>query len=934
MTEPRPVLRGDPLGSAVAAAIAQRLDDRSCAFVFPSQVAADSWAETSLGFPGVIALEKDRFLGWDRFLERIALENAPTGKKAAEPADRLIWALATLAEQSRRPFLRILAKPGLEPPLSLAPSLARLAPALRGLARDLASASAGYAANGQSDEVADYRALAAAYDRFLEARGLYEVSHLEPAFAVPGRRYVIFEPALMPDYPRLEARIAAAPGIELIAAAERTGHTPTLRKYATFREEIQDVLGQCAALVDEGLEPSDLAISAPSLTPDIQAHLAAMAEKFGLPLAFHAGEPLSASPFGRLLRSLSGAQAEGFSLRTLRALFGKGALAWKDQQAAAALVRYAARYCVPEFSADRQAMAALWKKTFASCQSPLGAEARAFYDALIAEAAAISGAKSFDALRRALHDFLDDFLATPKRGAPADRSIENIFNGLDALDAEYRFLGAPPLAATPFEALLIALDATTYSPPQSANAIAVYPYRLGMLLASSTHFVIEASQDSLESALMSHVPAPRELQACLTPGKDLGDAAFRAFDAVRAVYCHAESSLSGFTVPHPYFLRNGIAAEEIAMGTLPPALDAREAMAWRNTAPGTLPDTLPRPCAEAGLGLLSGEPGGGRFPPPALSATALPGGRKGDGKSRLDPSLLLALRACDAAPLVKLSPSRLKSLQECPFKWFASCLPDLDSGAGTANTAEGSLSHALIRMLLQRIQDTDGGFIAANLDEYRGWIDETFDRALEQTLRQQGPALEPSLSAARLKIQDRIERLLAFEETFASEGWGIGAFEVALSMPLEALGIAFEGRADRIAAEYTSGEGPRRLAIIDYKKGATPKKSEFLVNTEGFLRDFQLAGYAAMAESAGDQVEKALYWSIEAGKAVFVFGSDKRRPDRESFEQERQALGKALDHAAAIIKAGNFLDATPGKLACQNCDVKALCRALYSSERL
>ena len=922
MTEPRSISRGDPLDSAVGAAIARRIGDRSCAFVFPSQVAADSWAEAALGLPGVAALEKDRFIGWDRFIERITRGAAPAGKKAAEPADRLIWALTTLAEQARRPFLRLLAKPELEPPLSLAPSLARLAPTLRGLAREIAR----YAANGQADEAADYLALAAGYDRFLEAQGLYEVSHLEPAFQESGR-YVIFEPALMPDYARLEPRLAAAPGIELVSAASQTAETreagkdkpvPALRKYATCREEIQDVLGQCAALIDSGLEPSAIAISAPSLTPDLQDHLGAMARKLGLPIAFHAGEPLSASPFGRLLRSLSGAQAEGFSLRTLRALFGKGALAWKARSAAAALIRYAARYCLPEFSADRQAMAALWKKTFSACPSPLGAEARAFYDALTAAAAAISGAKSFDALRRALHDFLDDFIAEPGRGTPADRSVENIFNGLDSLDAEHQRLGSPTLAAAPFDALLIALDTTTYSPPQSANAIAVYPYRLGMLLASSAHFVIEASQDSLAPALARYSPAPQEFLACLPPENDLGDAIFQAFDAVRAVYCHAESSLSGFTVPHPYFLRAGIAAEEIAMGTLPATLDALETMAWRNSAPGTLPEKLPRPSAEAALGILGGAPRGG----------------DAGGRCRLDPALLLALPSCDAAPLVKISPARLKSLQECPFKWFAACLPDLDSGAGTANTAEGSLTHALIRMLLQRIQETDGGFIAANLDGYRSWIDETFDRALEQTLRQQGPALEPSLSAARLKIQDRIERLLDFEAAFASDGWGIGDFEASLSMPLEALGIAFEGRADRIAARTSPGGSPRRLAIIDYKKGSTPKKSEFLVNAEGSLRDFQLSGYAAMAESAGDLVEEALYWSIEAGKAVFVFGSGKQRLDRESFEPERQALSKALESAAATIKAGNFLKTIPGKLACQNCGARALCRALYSSERL
>jgi RecB family exonuclease len=946
MTEPSPILPGAPLESAIAAAIARRLGDRSCVFVFPSQVAADSWAEASLGLPGVAALEKDRFLGWDKFLERATLRNAPAGRSAAGPAERLVWALAAIAEQLRRPFLRILAKPGQEPPLSLAPNLARLAPALRGLARDLARGNAISSEYGQREEIADYLALSAAYDRFLDAQGLFETSHLEPSF--DGReRFVIFEPALMPNFQGLEARLAAAPGIELVSAfnsppEERAGAgndkpAPTLRTYATFRDEIQDVLSQCANLIDAGLEPSAIAISAPSLTPDIQAHLGAMARKYGLTLAFHAGELLSASPFGRLLRELSGAQAEGFSLRTLRALFGRGALAWKDPKAAAALIRYAARYCLPEFSADRPAMAALWKKTFASCPSPLGAEARAFYDALTAAAAAISGARSFDALRRALHDFLDDFLETPRRGSLADRSIENTFNGLDGLDAGHRRLGAPTLAATPFETLLIALDTTTYSPPQSANAIAVYPYRLAMLLASAVHFVIEASQESLDSTLARYSPAPKELAVFLPPEKDSGDLVFRSFDAVRAVYCHAESSLSGFTVPHPFFLREGIPAEEIAPGALPASPDTLETMAWRNLAPGTLPARFPRPSEEAALGLLGGElgdkplgePGGGRFPPPVLTSAAQP-----RGGNRLDPSLLLALPSCDASPLVKLSPSRLKSLQECPFKWFASCLPELDSGAGTANTAEGSLAHALIRMLLQRIQETDGGFIAARLDEYRGWIDETFDRALEQTLRQQGPALEPSLSAARLKIQDRVERLLDFEEAFAAEGWEIGDFEVALSMPLESLGVSFEGRADRIATLPPSDGALKNLAIIDYKKGNTPKKSEFLVNAESLLRDFQLAGYAAMAESAGALVEKALYWSIEAGKAVYVFGSGKHRPDRESFKGERQALQKALDSAAEIIGTGKFLDAMPGKLACQNCGAKALCRALYSSERL
>ena len=939
-----------PVESGIARKIAARVKDRKTSFVFPTQASANSWAKVAIDLPGISSVEKDRFLGWDRFIERVTKSAVPAGKIKSEADARLFWALRVLRDQAERPFLRRLAKPGFSPSLSLSASLARIAPALRDIMAALRGADRLFRTLGQEEELADYAALAASYAAFLDENGLYEERHLEPGKAIE-ESFVVFWPSLIPGYDKYSGPLKRACSVEEypVRGGESLTGTPAeilVHTYKTFSQELQSVFSACGTLLDSGLEPEKIAISAPVLTPEFQAHMKRVADRHGLPLTFHSGLPLSASPFGNLLLSLSRAEEEGFSLRTLRKLLDLGPFRWKDAESARRLIRIAESCHIPEFSADKRSMAALWNKTFGLCPKA-DKGLRDFYSALKEAAYSISGAASFPALGRAVFDFRDALLDESTLPAEAEMTLERIIDELQSLDTLGARLCASDMPASPFRILLLSLDSETYNPSESANAISVYPYHVGMLVASDIHFVLDASQESARPALARFSGLPEEFRSLVGDSSDVLSALFESFNVVNAVYCHAERGLSGYSVLHPYFRRAGATIRPIDARDIPRSPEALETLAWLQARAELLPPVLPKAKREAALGIFLSERGGGTgfagepapsaaqpFPPPFLVAAASPR----PVKKALDASLLQRLPSCSADPLVKITPSRLRNFVLCPFKWLLSCVPNVDKGpSAVADLAEGSLTHALIRALLTEIAGPGEAVVPARLEESMLLLDRLLPRCLDAIMRQTGPSVEIAMLSAYPKIRDRLARLLAFETGFRSEGWNIGEFERNLSKSYEALGLLVEGRADRVVSRPSSGSpggaDGRLYAIIDYKKKTTPRKKDFLVGEDGKLRDYQIAGYAEMLREEGKNVELAFYWSIENCEPSTVFGQGGARADWDDFGLERSAFAAAIESTARAIREGSFMAITPSIEGCASCPTRPVCRAHFSSER-
>ncbi|HWP68460.1 MAG TPA: hypothetical protein VN437_04090, partial [Rectinemataceae bacterium] len=231
-----------PLESSIARKILASIGDGNTFFIFPTQASANSWVKAIVRNPGISSVEKNRFLGWDRFVEHITKKYIPSGKMKCDIHARLLWALRTLAEQRENPFLRRLAKPGLAPSLSLATNLAKMAPALRDIANALRRGEFPREAFGQEEELDDYLALAEKYAGFIEEKGLYEQKHLEPGIALEGH-YIIFEPLLIPGYDKFSASLKATCSVEEYHGDEQRSREADadikVYKYQSFSQELQ-----------------------------------------------------------------------------------------------------------------------------------------------------------------------------------------------------------------------------------------------------------------------------------------------------------------------------------------------------------------------------------------------------------------------------------------------------------------------------------------------------------------------------------------------------------------------------------------------------------------------------------------------------------------------------------------------------------------------
>jgi hypothetical protein len=883
-----------------------------------------------LRFFGVQALETDRFMSWDSFLAKSRRGSVPKGKIQADPSYRLLWASAFIEGQAENPRLRKIIKPGLAPPSSLASSLARIAPRLPSLI-EAAAAMSDPPPAWAGENLVDSQRLCADYAAFLDRHGLYEASWLPPELEA-GRTYLAFWPSLYPGFTELKEGLLDSGRFECFGDASE-GFSPdrcSVRRYPSAREELSSVFSDCRAFLDAGLRPEDIVLSLPNLDPETKAYLGSFSKGCGLPLAYRSGEPLSSSPFGSLLSSIQACLGEGFSLRTLRRLLEPRSFAWRRQDELAELLRFGEKYRIPEAAfASRETML-VWKESLRTCKGE-GQGSYSLFSELASAAEAFQSARSFSALRAALHDFRRRFLDERSLPKEASETMERVFVALDGLDACEARLGDGMPGRGRFDLLLSILDSTPYAPDSRESAIAVYPYQVGALVAAPLHFVLDLSQESTQPAKLHFTGLPRELSDRSGEGAWSEDELLSALGAAGAVYCHAEKGIAGYSVPHPFLLSLAEGRPEPSPWPRAPSAEELETAAWAAGDPGLLPPRLPswaKRGAFRGCRALSLARGA------VDSATGGAGKARGSQGRGLDPKALLSLPACDARPDFKFSPARLKTIGLCPFRWFASCVPGVEAPfKDPIPAAEGSLTHNLIGALLVAIAARDGKVDETKTAEYLHLFDELFPSRLEAALRKNGPSLRIALELVQPKLRSRMATLLGDEARFEQDGWNIGEFEVALSKRYASQGIRLEGRADRIARDEADAGEPL-LALVDYKKNKTPAKKDFLVDDEGKLADFQLVAYASMLDSQGKRMKAALYWSVETCKPLTVFGPGGERPDWDSFAPEREALEAAVAEASTTLAEGRFLEAKPAAATCRDCGFRPICRAYFSSERL
>ncbi len=974
--------------------IVSRATEANSVFVFPSEVIASFWRGELLRLTKRNAVRADRFVSWDTFKEIVFRSH-----QTRRPANRLyrtVFVSALLARNREAPFLKRLVHPVFaENSEPFERYIGSVIPGLHALLHQRRSMIEKVIG---PDLAADLLALYDGYSRFLDSFGLFEPAWLEPEVASITRDYYLFFTEVLDDYHEYAQKLGATAGITIVrlpsaeSDSDRADSSVTLREYANSVQETRALLDQVEKLLDEGTHPSSIVITLPAAA-DYQAFLAREALLRRIPLMFRAGKTLSDYPAGRFLAGIGRVSSAGYGVSALGNLCLDQAVPWRHTAQNRALVRFGLHWNIARSWTEKDgarrdgwveafARAGAGHSTAATRERPndtsdaeqLADGLFAYYRLLKSSIDRIVKAKTFRLLRDSVYAFYQELLDTAawdSDGLPAFQSCMEVLADLTAAEAELSDArdGERELlfGINPYALWISSLEDKVYVPRGEVEGVPVYAFRVSAGLHPAHHFIAGASHDATR-VILGHYPYLRddEKERLSVGDQDLSgpfmDLYVRSGKAVTISY--ARETQNGAQLASGYFVRRRL-VEPAPVSTSPVAGYAAERVFWESGNALALPPRL-YPSQVSGI-IYQADTG------LAPRGADLLRHQVDDDVVR---SLLIRYQLSNRREgLLHLSAAHLESFRICPFAYslrYALAVEeepfDLDYyGAVTF----GNLYHQVLEALYRGIRNNTGVFRTESVEEYRGLLDSLIDRAVSSKLvrmrlsldgRVPVPAARPlyrPLEEVFRRSAERLLPLLIAADVEYSAGHRLESAEDWYATELPEAGVELFGRIDRITCD------PERdfYTLVDYKKNRTPGRSAFerllssgrtgasgsengeeTEDSEGEERDetasidsgvLQIPVYAVLARAKGRNLERAAYYSIEAGKYITVF--DRAGPrgfvDARELDELMETVVELVRDTAARIRRGDYRVGANGDdpdAGCNGCPMRPVCRARYA----
>ena len=700
--------------------------------VFPNQIAADSWADFyAVTNPGK-AVFSDRLVSWDRFVE--SCTQVPQNAEKAENAHRLFF----VSEYLKKEKLKTLCPPDF--PQSRANFEDEIASALSELPKTLEDGNPDYALK------ADITKLLDAYKQYLEKNGLYERSYLVPDFSkAPEGTCLVFASAMTDGSSEELASIEA----------EEEDLTGKIKVFDSSLAEIRYIFGQIRKLLKDGCAGSDIKVTTAS--KEMYPWLEAEAQRAGLPISIVRGRKLSEFNAGKLFNAIKNIVSNRWSVESIRNLLLNPAFPIKNREEFEKLVSFAVEYKVVPSNGASSWLFKLGEKPLTETFVRLRDRIQAF-----------ESAKTFDALRQAIHAFEDDYLSEEQE------EFKTVYTRcMEALENLISIRETAPSSSV-FDFFLRLLSMTLYTPKTPSDAIAVYTYPSNAAMVAKHHFAIGFSDT--DTVAQRRVPPFTDRE-----GLPVTDGLISSYLACGAQISCAVKSYSGeVSVPSFFTDRN---QTEVVKGMTSDRLSDEEAM-WRD---GTVPGLKALPAQKIWF------------------EKALESSLRERGERQF---------SSVETPL-KITATALSAFVKCPFRWYCSNvlgLEETDYEADMADNLEvGNLLHDCLEQWLNEVEDLDN----LKTEESRKKLNSIFENRLAQYRHRD--------KAAYLPRQERI--LLHFPDIlykFADVDFGSGVKLNCTEKPFDVTfdGYRLKGRIDCIL-ENKDGE----YAVIDFKKKKIDKTS-------------------------------------------------------------------------------------------------------------
>ena len=701
--------------------------------VFPNQISADSWADYyAVSNPGK-AVFTDKLVSWDKFLD--SCRQVPQNAEKAEPVHRLLF----VYDYMKKEKLNALCPDNY--PQSKANFEDEIASSLPDLPRTLETENLDFALKADITKVLD------AYRQYLKENNLYEKNYLAPDFSkAPQGTTLVFASALTDSFEN---------SFDTIEASDED-LSDKIKVFDNSLSEIRYTFSQIRKLLEEGCHGADIKITTAS--KEMYPWLEAEAQRAGLPISIVRGRKLSDFNAGRFFKAIKNIVSNRWSAESVGNLLLNPAFPIKDRADFEKLVSFAVEYkVVPSDGASSW----LFKLT--------DQHMKLQFASLKDRIQAFESAKSFDALRQAIHAFADEYLELNQ-----EEFNTAYTRCMEALESLVNTKGANSVISA-FDMFLRLLSMTPYTPKTPSDAIAVYTYPSNAAMVAKHHFALAFSDT--DTVAQCRVPPYTDKE-----GLPIKEGLISSYLACGAQISCAIQSYSGeVSVPSFFTDRNQI---EEFKNTVTDPLSAEEAM-WRD---GSLSKSKVLPAQKEWF-------------EKALKSSLRERGFRVFKESE--------------KPL-RITATALSDFVKCPFRWYCSYnlgIRETDYQADMVDNLEvGNLLHDCLEQWLKEV----GDLWKLKSEDSRNKLNRIFAKRLEKYRSYE--------KAAYLPRQERIQLhypqlLLKFADVPFEPGMRLHSIEKDFDETFD--GYRMKGRIDCIL-EYPNGD----YAVIDFKKKNIDKKSE------------------------------------------------------------------------------------------------------------
>lgn len=459
-------------------------------FVFPTQTAAELWADRITLISSVKAVAMDRFIAWDRFKGE-NIRSTHQDKTSIPSALRTIFATNLIGENSKSPFLKYIISPEFkDTAASFTDWISSILPGLK-LWKNY------FDKNSQNKDLEDEDLLEiyTRYNSFLEKNNLFDPAWETPPFFADSNHYFIIFPEILSDYVEYKEILLSSKDVTILNLPEQNDETlPKGYLFANSLIEIKNVCSYIRKLHDEqNIEWNEIAVN----VPDLDSYGPYLEREFSLyeiPHIIKYSKPLTSSKAGYFFNQIMTCHSDDLAYDSLRELLLNNELPWKDKDTINTLLKFGQEnHCICSFDYHDEHIN-VWKNSFK--ENKVSPQIFKFFNELNYFIKNIVCAESFSKIREIYFTYRDTFFDMEKCSTQTNNILSRCLSELSGLiDLERDF----PMCKieNPYSFFVSYISSKEYLSQEQKCGVNIIPYKLGSTAPFKSQIILDSSQNAI-----------------------------------------------------------------------------------------------------------------------------------------------------------------------------------------------------------------------------------------------------------------------------------------------------------------------------------------------------------------------------------------------------------------------------------------------------